>query len=54
MNGNLSLAQSSSMTNSGAMPIKNNFDGPAPIKEDLQKAVDAPNQGIHIPKPGFF
>ena len=57
MNGNLSRVQTNEMadtTKIGAMPIKTNFDGPAPIKANPQKAVDAPNAGMNVPKPGFF
>lgn len=42
------------MTKAGAMPIKDNFDGPAPIKEDKQQGVAQPGKSINIPKPGFF
>ena len=57
MNGNLSRVQTNTMANTtkiGAMPIKPKFDGPAPIKENIQKAVAAPNANMNIPKPGFF
>ena len=57
MNGNLSKAQMqnvSSVTKLGAMPIKTNYDGPAPIKTNPQQGVMQPGKGINIPKPGFF
>ena len=41
-------------TKIGAMPIKDKFDGPAPLKNAPQKAVDAPNAGMGVPNPGFF
>jgi len=56
MNANLSSSQfdQSSMTERGAMPIKDKFNGPAPIKESTVENRMAPNASIHIPKPGFF
>ena len=42
------------MTKTGAMPIKNKFDGPAPIKEQTQQGVMQPGKSINLPKPGFF
>lgn len=45
---------SSSMAKYGAMPIKTNFDGPAPIKESKQQGEMQPGKNISIPKPGFF
>ena len=57
MNGNLSKVQTNEMSDTtkiGAMPIKTNFDGPAPIKSPTESGVAAPNQSITIPKPGFF
>ena len=57
MNQNLSLEQLRphlSVAKYGAMPIKTNFDGPAPIKEDTQQGVMQPGKSINLPKPGFF
>ena len=42
------------MTKTGAMPIKDKFDGPAPIKEQTQQGVMQPGKSITLPKPGFF
>lgn len=41
-------------TKIGAMPIKTNFDGPAPIKTPSGIGVMQPNQSVELPKPGFF
>ena len=57
MNGNLSRVQTNEMSDTtkiGAMPIKTTFDGPAPIKTNSQKAVEAPNANMGVPNPGFF
>ena len=58
MNGNLSTKQflpnQSSMTKMGDMPIKDKFNGPAPIKESSLENKLAPNANIRLPKPGFF
>ena len=57
MNNNLSHVQTNEMadtTKIGAMPIKDKFDGPAPLKDSSQRAVDAPNSNIKVPNPGFF
>ena len=57
MSPNLSSQQmkpASSMTNSGAMPIKTNFDGPAPIKTPTSQGVMQPGKSMNLPKPGFF
>ena len=58
MNGNLSTKQfssnQSSMTRMGAMPIKDKFNGPAPIKESTLENKMSPNANMPLPKPGFF
>ncbi len=58
MNGNLSTTQfassQSSMTKMGAMPIKDKFLGPSPIKESTFQNSMAPNANTPLPKPGFF
>ena len=57
MNNNLSHVQTNEMadtTKIGAMPIKDKFDGPAPLKDSSQRAVDAPNSNVKVPNPGFF
>ena len=57
MSSNLSFQQmksAPSMTKTGAMPIKDKFDGPAPIKEQTQQGVMQPGKSITLPKPGFF
>lgn len=58
MNGNLSTSQfasnQSSMTKMGAMPIKDKFLGPSPIKESALENKMSPNANIPLPKPGFF
>lgn len=42
-------------TKIGAMPIKANFDGPAPINTPNTQGVSQPNQtSVVVPKPGFF
>lgn len=41
-------------TKIGAMPIKTNFDGAAPIKTPSTQGVSQPNQSMSVPKPGFF
>lgn len=41
-------------TKIGAMPIKNKYDGPAPLPANGNNGVAAPNKGMSIPKPGFF
>ena len=43
-----------SLTVKGAMPIDTRFNGAAPIKTPSQNGKDLPNQGMSIPKPGFF
>ena len=58
MNGNLSTTQfssnQSSMTKMGAMPIKDKFDGAAPLKESGNQNRMSPNASAPLPKPGFF
>jgi len=57
MNANLSAVQQStpSMTKIGGMPIKTNFDGPAPIKEPSSLSnLLAAKPSVTVPKPGFF
>lgn len=57
MNGNLSNVQQSqtpAMNKTGAMPVSNKFDGPAPIKTPNTQGVLQPGKNILIPKPGFF
>jgi len=58
MNGNLSTKQfssnQSSMTRMGAMPIKDKFLGPSPIKESTLENKMSPNANMPLPKPGFF
>lgn len=43
-----------SMSKDGAMPIRADFDGPAPIKPDKQDGVMPANKSVMLPKPGFF
>lgn len=58
MNTNLSKpqfgTQVASVTRTGAMPIKDKFDGPAPLKESSVQNRMSPNINIRLPKPGFF
>lgn len=58
MNGNLSTAQfasnQSSMTKMGAMPIKDKFDGAAPLKESGIQNKMSPGFNSPLPKPGVF
>lgn len=58
MNGNLSTTQFSnrtpSVTKLGAMPIKDKFLGPAPIKESAIENKMSPNANMPLPKPGFY
>lgn len=61
MNGNLSSSQFGikmpsmpSMTQKGAMPIKDNFNGPAPIKQSSFENNMAANSNMPLSKPGFF
>lgn len=41
-------------TKIGAMPISNKFDGASPISTPKSSGVMPANQGMNIPKPGFF
>ena len=57
MNGNLSATQVkpiTAMTKAGAMPVKDKFDGPAPIKTPQVEGIQQPNKNLYLPKPGFF
>ena len=57
MSPNLSSQQvgnQPSVAKYGAMPIKDKFDGPAPIKEETQQGVMQPGKSMNLPKPGFF
>lgn len=57
MNANLSQVQHATpnMTKIGAMPIKTNYDGPAPIKEPGSSLnLVAAKTNVLLPKPGFF
>ena len=56
MNSNLSTDQFSdeSLTKKGAMPIKDKFNGPAPLQESSEQNKLAANAYRPLPKPGFF
>lgn len=56
MNSNLSSSQfgQSSMTKMGAMPIKEEFNGPSPLPDSNVQNKLAPNANLPLPKPGFF
>jgi hypothetical protein len=57
MNANLSVVQqsNSSMTKIGGMPIKTNYDGPAPLKDPSSTPNTlAAKTSVTLPKPGFF
>ena len=56
MNANLSSSQfdQSSMTKMGAMPIKEEFNGKAPLPISNVENKMVPNASIPLPKPGFF
>ena len=41
-------------TKIGAMPMKNKFDGAAPIKTPEANGEMAANKSMSVAKPGFF